>query len=287
LSSAATWRCGWANVEYGRHRLGRHLVANPDRVGRVLNAIEPCPSPAHTLPDSLRQRIDALDLDASTTTTVAHLTADLVAYHDAPYASEFQDVVEQAWRTERAVVAESSALTVAVAHGLYRLMANKDEYEVARLLLDDEARRDIERVGRGRVRNHLHPPYSAPSASRAKSRSEGGSIRSCDSLHAERRLRGTVLDPFRWPQVRRTERQLPGEYRAAIERILPLVDRESLPAAVAIAELPDIVRGYEKPEIAAGRRVPASPRQPSRTVRRIEAVEPASYVRGTVPASHP
>jgi indolepyruvate ferredoxin oxidoreductase len=53
------------------------------------------------------------------------------------------------------------------------------------------------------------------------------------------------LDPFRWPEVRRTERQLPGEYRAAIDQVLRHLDRASLDRAVAIAELPDLVRGYE------------------------------------------
>jgi len=59
-------------------------------------------------------------------------------------------------------------------------------------------------------------------------------------------LRGTLLDPFRWTKVRRAERSLPGEYRAAIERVLAALTMENLADAVRIAELPDLVRGYEE-----------------------------------------
>jgi indolepyruvate ferredoxin oxidoreductase len=60
-----------------------------------------------------------------------------------------------------------------------------------------------------------------------------------------KRLRGTKLDPFRWPEVRRTERRLPHEYCAAMDQVLEHLDAASLDGAVAIAHLPDLVRGYE------------------------------------------
>ncbi|MDH3705426.1 MAG: 2-oxoacid ferredoxin oxidoreductase, partial [Acidimicrobiia bacterium] len=60
-----------------------------------------------------------------------------------------------------------------------------------------------------------------------------------------KRLRGTPADPFRWTSVRRIERELPGEYVDAIDVVLARLTADNLDAAVAIAELPDHVRGYE------------------------------------------
>ncbi|MDH5238030.1 MAG: hypothetical protein OEW85_10485, partial [Acidimicrobiia bacterium] len=61
-----------------------------------------------------------------------------------------------------------------------------------------------------------------------------------------KRLRGTVADPFRWTEVRRVERALPGEYIDAIDRVLLRLDADNLDDAVTLAELPDLVRGYEE-----------------------------------------
>ena len=65
-----------------------------------------------------------------------------------------------------------------------------------------------------------------------------------------KKLRGTALDPFRWPEVRRVERQLPGEYVEAIDRVLDRLSAGNVTAAVEIAELPDLVRGYEHIKLA-------------------------------------
>lgn len=64
-------------------------------------------------------------------------------------------------------------------------------------------------------------------------------------LARSKRLRGTALDPFRWPRVRRVERQLPAEYVEAIDRVLDRLSVGNVEAAVEIAQLPDLVRGYE------------------------------------------
>jgi len=124
-------------------------------------------------------------------------------------------------------------------------MAYKDEYDVARLLLDEDARDDINRIGTGRVRYHLHPPVLRSLGVSRKIALGTWVDPALRTLARGKRLRGTMFDPFRWPEVRRTERQLPGEYRDAIDQVLRHLDRASLVRAVAIAELPDLVRGYE------------------------------------------
>jgi indolepyruvate ferredoxin oxidoreductase len=138
-----------------------------------------------------------------------------------------------------------SALTDAVARGLYRLMAYKDEYEVARLLLDEDARRPIDEVAPGRVRYHLHPPLLRSLGLSHKIVLSDAFDPVFRALAKGKRLRGTRADPFGWSEVRRTERRLPDEYRTALVEILPHLDRESMTAAIALAELPELVRGYE------------------------------------------
>ena len=226
-------------------RLGRHLVADRAAVERVLTRQPVTDTDRTVLPSRLHERVDALGLDADGRDSVALLAADLVQYQDESYASEYLDTVEHTRRREQSVVPESSALTLTVARSLHRLMAYKDEYDVARLLLDEDARDDINRIGTGRVRYHLHPPVLRSLGVSRKIALGTWVDPALRTLARGKRLRGTMFDPFRWPEVRRTERQLPGEYRAAIDQVLRHLDRASLVRAVAIAELPDLVRGYE------------------------------------------
>jgi indolepyruvate ferredoxin oxidoreductase len=125
-------------------------------------------------------------------------------------------------------------------------MAFKDEYEVARLLLDADTQREIAAAAPGRVHYHLHPPVLRAMGMSRKLRLGRWAEPGLRVLARGKRFRGTPLDLFGRTALRRTERQLPGEYRAALERILPDVTGDSLDAAVAIAELPDLVRGYEE-----------------------------------------
>jgi indolepyruvate ferredoxin oxidoreductase len=226
-------------------RLGRHAIADPQRLSRVLSGHADARDGGSPLPEVLRERIDRLGIDPATRETVARLVADLVAYQSVRYASSFLDTVEEACRHERAVAPSSSAFTEAVARGLHKLMAYKDEYEVARLLLDDDARREIARLGPGRIRYHLHPPILRAMGFSRKVALGRWFEPVLRMLARARRLRGSPLDPFRWPEVRRVERALPREYRAALAQVFSALDATNLAAAVALAELPDLVRGYE------------------------------------------
>jgi indolepyruvate ferredoxin oxidoreductase len=146
---------------------------------------------------------------------------------------------------ERAVAPDSAALTRAVARGLYKLMAYKDEYEVARLLLDADGRAAVDGVGPGTVRYHLHPPVLRSLGLTRKVELGPWSDPVLRALARAKAARGRWYDPFGWPEVRRTERALVREYRAGIERVLPRLDAANLPEVVALADLPDLVRGYE------------------------------------------
>jgi indolepyruvate ferredoxin oxidoreductase len=178
-----------------------------------------------------------------TAVLVDRLAADLADYQSARYARRYRDVVERA-----AVV--DDAFTRAVAVNLHRLMAYKDEYEVARLLLLPSSRAAAEAVGGpgARVRWNLHPPVLRALGVQRKIRLGGSAVPVFVALRAARRLRGTPLDVFGLTRLRRLERSLVGEYVAAVDRLVAShdpQDADRCAEAAAIASLPDRVRGYE------------------------------------------
>ena len=169
------------------------------------------------------------------------LSADLVGYQSAGYAKKFNAVID------KVAAAGSDELTDAVAHHLHKLMAYKDEYEVARLLLLPESREQARKVGGAGSHTTwlLHPPALRAMGMKNKLRLGRWATPMFWILRAMRRLRGTPFDFFGWAKVRRLEREMVPEYIAAIESLLPHVSTGTLPEIVAIASLPDRVRGYE------------------------------------------
>ena len=169
------------------------------------------------------------------------LAADLTAYQSAKYSAQFTAAVDEV------ATLGHPALTEAVARHLHKLMAYKDEYEVARLLLLPESRAQAEAVGgrRTRVTWLLHPPVLRSLGVRNKMHFGRLSRPAFWSLRAMRRLRGTPFDVFGWAHVRRVERAMVPEYLTAIRSILPAVTADNVAEAIAIASLPDRVRGYE------------------------------------------
>jgi indolepyruvate ferredoxin oxidoreductase len=141
----------------------------------------------------------------------------------------------------------SDALTGAVARNLHRLMAIKDEYEVARLLLRPEARSAAAAIaGRGaRVTWRLHPPVLRALGMHRKLALGAWARPALAVLRSSRRVRGRWLDPFGHTRLRRLERALVPEYVAAVDELIARLGADTLHDAVAIAELPDQVRGYE------------------------------------------
>jgi indolepyruvate ferredoxin oxidoreductase len=135
----------------------------------------------------------------------------------------------------------------AVARYLYKLMAYKDEYEVARLHLGAAAQAEAQaRFGpRIKVYWQLHPPLLRALGLTHKIKLGSWFAPAFKALRAMRGLRGTAFDVFGYAEVRRVERQLIGEYRQLIERMLTRLAPENHDAAVTLAELPDEIRGYE------------------------------------------
>jgi indolepyruvate ferredoxin oxidoreductase len=160
----------------------------------------------------------------------------------------FLDLVEAARRAEAGVDASSDRLTETVARSYHKLMAYKDEYEVARLLLGPEGRAAAEAVGGpgSKVTWNLHPPmFKALGMDRKIRLNQRWARVGMLALVRGKRLRGTSADPFGRTELRRSERELPVEYRSAIEQVLPKLTVTNLDDAVELAGLPDLVRGYE------------------------------------------
>jgi indolepyruvate ferredoxin oxidoreductase len=208
-------------------RFGRQWVVDPDAVEGVAGIQAP--------------RIETLDH------LLARLTSDLADFQNEAYARRFRDRVETVRAAEARIADDSTALTDAVARHLHKLMAYKDEYEVARLALLDESQRRYEAVGGSdtKVTYHLHPPMLRSLGIDRKLKFRRTGAPSFTALRAMKKLRGTIADPFRWAEVRKVERAMIPEFERAIDTLVSRLSPDNLDEAIAIASLPDQVRGYE------------------------------------------
>ncbi|NML47456.1 indolepyruvate ferredoxin oxidoreductase family protein [Ramlibacter sp. G-1-2-2] len=169
------------------------------------------------------------------------LSQDLTQYQDARYARSYLDFVQRVRAAESAAWG-SERLTRAVAQNLHKLMAYKDEYEVARLSTRPEFLRQLAEQfeGKPRLTFHLAPP-SLGTSKRAFGPWMLWGFRALAKL---RFLRGTALDPFGRTAERRQERALVEEYLAQIDALLPRLGDLDRDAVVQLAQLPAQIRGY-------------------------------------------
>ncbi|ARP96695.1 indolepyruvate ferredoxin oxidoreductase family protein [Bordetella genomosp. 13] len=179
---------------------------------------------------------------------VARRKAFLTDYQNAAYADRYAELVERVARAERDATG-TTRLATAVAHYYFKLMAYKDEYEVARLYTDGEFLKRVEAQFEGdwKIHFHLAPPLLAKRDAKGHlvKRSYGpGTLRMFRMLARLRGLRGTALDVFGYTAERRAERELIRQYRDDITAILPKLSRGNLERAVALASLPEQIRGY-------------------------------------------
>ena len=174
---------------------------------------------------------------------------ELTAYQDAGYARRYLDRVEQVRAAEPGAGGASEALTRAVAVNLHRLMACKDEYEVARLYTDGRfAAYRAESFKGGKAKVWLSPPILSPkdAEGRPKKIAFGGWMLDIafPALARLKRLRGTPLDPFGHTPERRMERQLLRDYEASLAKLVEELSPERLATAVRIASVPSQIRGF-------------------------------------------
>jgi indolepyruvate ferredoxin oxidoreductase len=175
----------------------------------------------------------------------------LTAYQDADYAAQYRAYVAKVRAAEAGASATSTRLTEAVARYLFKLMAYKDEYEVARLHTDPAFTAKIESMFEGEYKlvHHLAPPLTAKRNEKGElvKRPYGPWMRKgFEWLAKMKGLRGTPLDIFGYSDERRTERRLISEYKASVDEVLRsgIATPERLALAIEIARIPEDIRGY-------------------------------------------
>lgn len=224
-----------AAVEQNRQAFlwGRRAAHDPEAVRRLL---QPAGTPT------------ARPISRSLDETIERRVETLTAYQDARYAERYRTLVERVRAAEAPL--QSTALTEAAARAYCKLLAVKDEYEVARLHADPAFRRQLsdEFEGDFTLRFHLAPPLLArpdPQTGRIRKRSYGAWMMTAfDWLSRLKGLRGTFLDPFGRTEERRMERQLIADYEADIELILAQLKPETLAGAIDLASVPEQIRGF-------------------------------------------
>jgi indolepyruvate ferredoxin oxidoreductase len=222
---------------------GRAAVVAPDHVAAALSDEVTPP----TLSRPARSLVDRITTEPGELRRLLELrVSELLAWGGRRAARRYVEAIARARSVESDRVPGSSQLSEAVARGFYKLIAYKDEYEVARLHLDALAA-----LPRGaKVKIHLHPPLLRSAGMRRKLKLGRWFVPVLRLLRAGRVLRGTPLDPFGRTEVRRTERALPDEYLALVELALEGLQASTLPLALEVAALPELVRGYEQIKLA-------------------------------------
>src|SRR3989441_1591358 len=214
---------------------GRHAALDPERVQRIATPAAVIPIEQH-----FSRNLDEL---------VERRVKLLSEYQDERYGERYLGLVEKVRRMEKER-AGGTKLTEAVARYYAKLLAYKDEYEVARLHADGQFGRKIEAMFEGdcRVVYHLSPPLLARrdplTGEPSKIRLGPWGSRLFKILKNLKGLRGTPLDLFGYTEERRTERALIHEYEQAVEQLLQGLSPQNHALAVEIASLPEEIRGY-------------------------------------------
>lgn len=214
---------------------GRRCAHTPEAVERFTAPADVIPLMPANLDDIITRRVDTL-----------------AAYQDKPYSGRYRALVVKVRETERQVTgsATSARLTEAVARNYFKLLAYKDEYEVARLYSDPAfwARVSDTFEGDYEIRFHLAPPLMSrpdPVSGRIPKRAFGpGMLRVFRWLAKLKFLRGTRWDIFARSTERRRERELITEYENDIAELLEGLSLGKVPLAVEIANLPEKIRGF-------------------------------------------
>ena len=227
---------------------GTAIEANKQsfRWGR-LAAVDPARVSAAAIPMATPE---TQRLSESLDEIIARRTEFLTAYQDATYARRYTDLVAKVRTTEASKVAGSTTLTEAVARYYFKLLAIKDEFEVARLYAETDfvARVAAQFEGDYKLSFHLAPPVlNKPDAEtgEAKKSVYGPWMMSAFRVLAKlKRFRGTALDPFSKTAERRRERALIGEYETLVAELSGALAPHNHSLAVQLAEVPEHIRGY-------------------------------------------
>ena len=241
-------------VEDNQHafRAGRLAVADAAWLASLdAPAADAADKPA-VLSAEAHAMIDALNATGELRRLLEIRVPELIAYQDAAYARRYVQDVKRVMAAEQAACPKRTELSEAFARYLFKLMAYKDEYEVARLSLKPEMRAAMTaQFGEGaRVHYHLQPPVLKALGLKRKIKIGRWFDVAYMALVQIRFLRGTRLDPFGYDKVRRTERELIEQYRRLVFEAADKLSADSHAQALELARLPDMIRGYDEVKLA-------------------------------------
>ncbi|MDP2817343.1 MAG: indolepyruvate ferredoxin oxidoreductase family protein [Polaromonas sp.] len=244
------WQKGWIPLEYASlmraielnavavdnnktaFEWGRRAAHDPASVDRLSTSAQviAMPAPRHGLAEWVARRV-----------------AFLTDYQNAAYAKRYESFVGRVQQAESAL--GKTQLTQAVARYLFKLMAYKDEYEVARLHTDRSFHDRVGAMFEGdyKLNYHLAPPLIAKTNDKGelqKQKFGPWMLSAFKGLARLKGLRGTALDPFGRTDERRMERALIVQYEGSIEEILKSLDAGNHAAAVEVARIPELIKGY-------------------------------------------
>jgi indolepyruvate ferredoxin oxidoreductase len=243
------WQKGW--VPLGHEALVRAIELNDVAVAQNIaafewgrhcahhwNVVEALLAPAQVIQFHKPQGVDAL---------VAKRVAFLTDYQNASYAKRYSDVVARVKVAEAAF--HKTSLSEAVARNLFKLMAYKDEYEVARLHTNTAFLQKIGDMFEGdyTVNYHLAPPIIAKTNEKGELQKQKFGplmLTGFKLLKHFKMLRGTPLDIFGNTEEREMERALIGEYVASIDEVIAKLNADNHALALEIANLPDAIKGF-------------------------------------------
>ncbi|MDP3547416.1 MAG: indolepyruvate ferredoxin oxidoreductase family protein [Phreatobacter sp.] len=190
-------------------------------------------------------------LSSSLEEIIARRIDQLTRYQNAAYAERYRGLVEVARKAEADKAPGKQGLTEAVARYLYKLMAYKDEYEVARLYTDGNFLKQVAKTFDGqnlKFEFHLAPPLLAkpdPTTGVPRKMSFGPWMMTAYKVLAGLKgLRGTAFDVFGYTHERKTERRLIGEYEALVAEIVAKLTPDNHALAVGLASIPEKIRGF-------------------------------------------
>ncbi|MCY4019586.1 MAG: indolepyruvate ferredoxin oxidoreductase family protein [Chloroflexi bacterium] len=229
-------------------RAGRLAVADPAWLAELDLGRKGAVTERVALSPAAKALVDAVGARGELKRLLEVRVPELIAYQNESYAARYVEDVKRVYEKERAVCPDSYALSEAVARYLFKLLAYKDEYEVARLSLKDDVRVAMgEQFGEiGRLRYHLHPPVLKAFGLKRKLQFGPWFEWVYRGLCRMRGLRGTPFDIFGYDKVRRVERDLILQYRRLIFAAAEELSADNYASATQLAQLPDMIRGFDE-----------------------------------------
>jgi indolepyruvate ferredoxin oxidoreductase len=227
---------------------GRRAVAEPDRLLTLVNSQKwdsKSPREGSAAIDSLVASLGISNPELRV--LIADRYSELVKYQNKSYATDFFDFLNAIQKVQVNRELADTTFMTAITKNLFKLMAYKDEYEVARLSIDPQVKKNLElQFGVGSEMTFmLHPPMLRALGMKKKIKLGSWFKPFFEILAKMKGIRGSKFDLFGYAEVRKVERALITQYKKEILELLPQLNLTNLDVAIQIAELPDLIRGYE------------------------------------------